>query len=172
MSATIPIPGITVRKAQPEEAGDLLYLIDALAEYEKLAPPDDLAKERLVRDIFGPVPRLEAYLAWSGTEPIGYALVLETYSSFLALPTMYLEDVYVLENYRKKKAGLALFLTVAQLARERGCGRIDFAVLDWNTSAQKFYNDLGAHHLPEWQLFRMTADEFGALPNPDFTPIP
>jgi GNAT superfamily N-acetyltransferase len=168
MANTLPIPGIVVRKAEPSDADSLLYLIDKLAEYEQLPPPDAAAKERLVRDTSGDSPRLEAWLAWAGSEPIGYALVFETYSSFLALPTMYLEDVFVLEEYRNRKAGLALFLTVADLARERGCGRIDFAVLDWNTTAQKFYNDLGALHLPEWQLFRMTSDDFGTLPKPLF----
>lgn len=155
---------ITVRKAVAAEADDLLHLIDALAAYEKLDPPDEAAKQRLVRDIFGPEPRLEAYLAWISGKAVGYALVLETYSSFLALPTMYLEDVFVLEEFRSRKAGLALFLYVTTLARERGCGRLDFAVLDWNTSAQDFYQRLGANHLSEWQLYRMTSTELDELP--------
>lgn len=167
MAEPLILPGIAVRKAAPAESDTLLTLIDRLAAYEKLPPPDAAAKQRLVRDIFGEKPKLEAYLAWCGGVAAGYALVLETYSSFLALPTLYLEDIFILEEFRGRKAGLALFLTVARLARERGCGRLDFTVLDWNTPAQEFYDALGAVHLPEWRLYRMTAAEFGALPEPE-----
>ena len=156
--------GTTVRKAIESDAQELLALIDALAAYEKLDPPGPDAKQRLVRDIFGPEPRLEAYLCRIDGTAVGYALVLETYSSFLALPTLYLEDIFVLEEFRNRKAGLALYLYVAGLAKQRGCGRLDFAVLDWNTSAQEFYRKLGAKHLKEWFLFRMSADEIDALP--------
>ncbi len=157
MPEPISIPNVTVRMAAKEDAGVLLTLIDALADYEKLAPPGPDAKQRLVADIFGERPRLEAYLAFIGETPAGYALVLETYSSFLALPTLYLEDIFVLEQYRNHKAGLALFLYIASLAKSRGCGRLDFTVLDWNTSAQRFYARLGAAHQSEWHLYRIDA---------------
>jgi GNAT superfamily N-acetyltransferase len=169
MPGLISIPGIQVRKAEKQDAASLLGLIDALAEYEKLDPPDPAAKQRLIVDVFGNTPRLEAYLAFREGEAIGYALILESYSSFLALPTLYLEDVFVLKEFRKFKAGLALFLTVNELAKERGCGRLDFVVLDWNSSAQEFYKQLGAKYLPEWQLYRLTASEMHELPAPDYS---
>ena len=164
MADVVAVHDIDVRKAEPGDAGALLHLIAKLAEYEQLAPPGEAAQERLIRDVFGDTPRIEAYLAWHGASPVGYALILETYSSFLALPTLYLEDIFVLEEYRRRKAGLALFLTAARIAKERGCGRLDFAVLDWNTTAQDFYRRLGAEHLREWQLYRLGSAQLAGLP--------
>ena len=88
--------------------------------------------------------------------PVGYAIILETYSSFLALPTLYLEDLFVLPEYRGRKAGLALFEEVRAEAQRRGCGRIEWTVLDWNQLAIDFYTRLGGEHLKEWQLYRIT----------------
>lgn len=151
---------LEVRKAQPAEAESLLELIRALAEYEKLDPPDSLAQQRLVEDIFGSKPRLEAWLAWADGVPAGYALILETYSSFLALPTLYLEDLFVLPEFRGRRVGAALFERMVQEADERGCGRMEWTVLDWNTLAQDFYAKYGAAHQSDWQYWRLTRDQF------------
>jgi GNAT superfamily N-acetyltransferase len=148
-----------------EHADHLLMLIDALADYENLARPDDAAKERLIADGLGDRRRFEAFLAWVDDAPAGYAITFQTYSSFLAKPTQYLEDIFILPEYRKRKAGLALFLHVAGLARERGCGRMEWTVLDWNTPAQQFYDALGAEHLRDWYLYRLTEDQLAALPH-------
>jgi GNAT superfamily N-acetyltransferase len=145
-----------VRRAVESDGQALLSLVDALADYEKLSRPSPEARERLVRDMFGPKPRIDGLLAFMDGYPVGYAIILETYSSFLALPTLYLEDLFVLPEYRGRKAGLALFEEVRAEAKRRDCGRIEWTVLDWNQLAIDFYNRLGGEHLKEWQLYRIT----------------
>jgi GNAT superfamily N-acetyltransferase len=145
-----------VRRSVPEDAAVILTLVDALADYEKLAPPSAAARERLIRDLFGPRPRLDCWLAFLDGSPAGYAFALESYSSFLALPTLYLEDLFVLPEYRSRKAGYALFSEVLSEARRRGCGRMEWTVLDWNQLAIDFYRKLGGQHLKEWHLYRIT----------------
>jgi GNAT superfamily N-acetyltransferase len=138
-------------------------LIDALADYEKLARPSRAARARLLADAFGPRQRFEAYLALIDGTPVGYAIVFETYSSFLALPTLYLEDLFVLPAFRKQRIGLALFRACAELARRRGCGRMEWVVLDWNEIAIRFYERLGARHLREWHTYRLTKEQLRGL---------
>lgn len=152
-----------VRRARPEEGPVLLELIRGLAEYEKLEPPDEAAAQRLLRDIFGEKPRLEAWLAFVDGEAAGYALVLETYSSFLALPTLYLEDIFVKPAFRGRGAGKALFLRMVEEAERRGCGRMEWVVLDWNRTALEFYERFGAERLKEWITMRLTRADFGRI---------
>lgn len=152
-----------VRRARPEEAPVLLQLILGLAEYEKLEPPDEAAQQRLVRDIFGEKPRLEAWLVFVNGEAAGYALVFETYSSFLALPTLYLEDIFVKPEHRGCGAGKALFLRLVEEAERRGCGRMEWVVLDWNRPALDFYERFGARRLDEWITMRLTRADFGRI---------
>lgn len=154
---------LEIRRARPEEAPILLSLIDALADYEKLAPPDEGARTRLVRDIFGEKPRLDAWLAFLDGEAAGYALVLETYSSFLALPTLYLEDIFVKTDFRGKGAGAGLFQEMVAEADRRGCGRMEWVVLDWNRLAQDFYAKYGSKHLDDWRTMRLTREDFGRI---------
>ena len=151
---------IAVRRAVAADAPALLRLIRGLADYEKLTPPDDAAQGRLVRDIFGDKPRLEAYLVEVDHVPAGYALVLETYSSFLALPTLYLEDIFVLPEFRGQGAGTVLFREMVREARDRGCGRMEWVVLDWNRLAQDFYRRFGAQHLSDWMTMRLARSDF------------
>ncbi len=158
---------ITIRRVRREDAGAFLTLIDALADYEHLDRPDAAARERLIRDGTGEQPRYEAFLAAIDGKDVGYAIIYETYSSFLARPTLYLEDIFVLPEDRGRRAGAALFLHVAALARERDCGRMDWTVLDWNALAQDFYDRLGASWLKEWQLYRLTQNELADLPAPN-----
>lgn len=151
----------TVRSAEPADSDSILMLIDALADYEKLDRPDEAAKQRLLSDAFAEKPRFNIFLAETGDGAIvGYAFVLENYSTFLALPTLYLEDLFVLPEARGTGAGSALFSKVAEEAKARGCGRVEFVVLDWNTIAQDFYKRKGARHLEDWQFFRLDADQF------------
>jgi GNAT superfamily N-acetyltransferase len=157
----------SIRRATAEDGIALLALIDALADYEHLDRPDAGARGRLLSDAFGPVPRIEAWLAEFDGVPAGYAIIFETYSSFLALPTLYLEDIFVLPEYRNRKIGLSLFLAVGDLARQRGCGRMEWTVLHWNSLAIDFYRRLGARHMDEWQLFRLTAEQLNELPSVD-----
>jgi GNAT superfamily N-acetyltransferase len=157
MQADLLLP--PVRRARPEDADTVLHLVDALADYEHLNRPDQDARTRLIRDIFSPRPRLECYLCEVNGEAAGYAFIFETYSSFLALPTLYLEDLFVLPEYRKKKAGYALFAAMVAEAHNRGCGRMEWTVLDWNELAKAFYDRLGAKHMKEWQLYRLVRSE-------------
>jgi len=154
---------IEVRRARLEEAPVLLELILGLAEYEKLTPPDEEAQRRLVRDIFGPQPRLEAWLAFVDGAPAGYALTLETYSSFLALPTLYLEDIFVRPEFRGRGAGAAMFRRLVEEARRRGCGRMEWVVLDWNRPALEFYERFGAQRLSDWITMRLTQTDFDRI---------
>jgi len=150
---------IQTRRAHIADAPALLELIEALAHYEHLPPPDPAARERLRADLFGERPRLEAFLAESDGRIVGYALVFETYSSFLALPTLYMEDLFVLPEFRSQGAGAALFRHVVSQAHLRGCGRVEFAVLAWNDLAREFYFRFGARQMQDWQLFRLEKAE-------------
>jgi GNAT superfamily N-acetyltransferase len=132
-------------------------LIVALAEFEKLTPPDAEARKRLVEDGFGERPRFESWLGLvvGEPQPVAYAMFFETYSSFLARPTFFLEDIFVLPEYRGLGIGSALLNRCIQLAAERGCGRMEWVCLDWNTKAQCVYEKLGARRLSEWLPYRL-----------------
>jgi GNAT superfamily N-acetyltransferase len=160
---------IEVRVARHEDAAILLSLIDALAAYEQLSPPDAAAKQRLIADGFeSSPPRFEAYLAFEShppesptqgeDEPIGYAIALETYSTFLAMPTLYIEDIFVLPRARGRGVGSALFRYLAGEAVRRGCGRMEWTCLDWNVLAIGFYERHGGEHLYDWRYYRLTGE--------------
>jgi GNAT superfamily N-acetyltransferase len=147
---------ITIRFGTPEDAGLVLRLIRALAAYEK-APEAVVATEAdLVRHGFGPDPQFEAILAFVDGEPAGLALFHSRFSTWLGRPGMYLEDLYVTEAARGLGVGRQLMARLAAIAVERGWGRIDFHVLDWNP-ARGFYHRLGMEHLGGW--LRYGADE-------------
>ena len=148
-----------VRKAVASDEPAIFALVDALADYEKLDRPSPEARQRLMRDLFGPKPRIDCFLAFMDSYPCGYAIVLETYSSFLALPTLYLEDLFVIEEYRKRRVGRALFDTALAEAKQRGCGRLEWTVLDWNQLAIDFYQKSGARHMKEWHLYRIELNQ-------------
>lgn len=157
---------VKVRLATAEDGPTILRLIHALADFEQLPPPDEAAQQRLLNDAFGPRPRFEIFLAEVQAEKVasaqvaGYAFIFETYSTFLARPTLYLEDLFVLSEYRSQKVGLALFRFCVEQARQRGCGRMEWTVLDWNENAIRFYQKLGGRHMNEWQLYRLTQPDF------------
>ena len=141
----------------PERFDEFVSLISALAKYEKLLPPSRDAIERLHIDAFRENPRYEAFLCLDDNDlAIGYAICFETYSSFLAKPTMYLEDLFVREDKRASGAGGALFDHVVALGQSRGCGRVDWQVLDWNMLARDFYVKRNAQWMNEWLLYRIT----------------
>ena len=158
-NAAMSAPSFTLRRAERADAAALLRLICALAEFEKLDPPDAEAQQRLMEDAFGDHPRIEPWLAFADAPagPVGYAIILETYSSFLARPTLYLEDVFVLPEFRGRGIGTAFLWHCVSLAHERGCGRMEWTCLDWNTRAQTVYEQkLGAQRMSEWFLYRLT----------------
>ena len=148
-------PTTVIRKVTRQNGRKLLSLIEALARYEKLRPPTPAAKRRLLADCSGPRKRFDAYLTVTDGEATGYALVFDTYSSFMARPVLYLEDLFVLPSHRGMGLGKILFTFCAGEARRRGCGRMEWVVLDWNVSAKRFYNKLGAKALPSWEHYRL-----------------
>jgi GNAT superfamily N-acetyltransferase len=154
---------IKIIPAKKKDGKILLSLINALADYEKLKRPDKAACSRLLRDAFGKTKRFKVFLAFDENVAVGYAIYFFTYSSFLALPTLYLEDIFVLPEYRKKKAGWKLFRSCVAEARKQGCGRMEWVVLDWNKLAIRFYKQVGAHRLNEWLTYRLERKQFDSL---------
>jgi len=146
---------IVILPANKSNGKTFLTLIDALADYEKLKRPTSAAKKRLLADAFGKQKRFDAYLIFVNDIPAGYAIIFETYSSFLAKPTLYLEDIFILPEYRRLGIGKKFFDVLLKEARKRKCGRIEWTVLDWNTPAINFYNKLGAQQMKEWLLYRV-----------------
>lgn len=157
---------ITIRAATPGDADTFLALVDQLADYEKLDRPSPEARGRLVADAFGPRQRISVFLGELDGTAVSYAIVLETYSSFLALPTLYLEDLFVVPDARRHGIGRAFFRFLAGEAVRRGCGRMEWVVLDWNELAIGFYDRLGARRMTEWYTYRLTAEQLGEIAGP------
>ncbi len=152
---------VSVRRAHAGDADALLALVDALADYEKLPRPDAGARARLIRDGFETAPpRFSVFVAEAenAPAPVGYAIYLETYSSFLARPTLYIEDLFVLPDARGSGAGRALFAALAGEALRRECGRMEWVCLNWNELAIGFYKRRNAEPLDEWRSYRLTGD--------------
>jgi GNAT superfamily N-acetyltransferase len=147
-----------IRPARPEDAERLLELIRALAEYEKLSHLVVGTAAALREELFGRAPVIEAVLAWQGAHAVGFALFFHNFSTFLTRRGLYLEDLFVEPAARGRGVGKALIRYGAQLAVERGCGRYEWAVLDWNAPAIDFYRALGAEVLPDWRICRLTGD--------------
>ena len=152
-----------LRPATPADCDDLHRLIVALAEYEKLTHLVEGSAEGLRTALFGARPSCEAVIAERHGRAVGFALYFTTFSTFLCRPGLYLEDVFVEPEHRGAGIGKALLRHLARIAAERGCGRFEWRVLDWNTPSIRFYESLGARILPEWELVRMTEAEFTAL---------
>ena len=153
----------TLRAARSEDAGELLRLIGELARYEKLEHMA-VGTEAGLRDaLFGARPAAEALVAERGGRAVGFALFFTTFSTFLCKPGLYLEDLFVEPAHRGHGIGKALLARLAALAAERGCGRLEWRVLDWNEPSIRFYEALGGTLLKEWILVRMTEPEFRAL---------
>jgi GNAT superfamily N-acetyltransferase len=152
-----------IRRATVEDVPAILSLTTALAEYEQLTPPDAEAGKRLARDIAGEHPRFQAFLAEVDGRAAGYAVAFETYSTFMAEPTYYVEDIFILKDYRGKGIGHAMFSVLAEEALCRGCRRMDWTALDWNQPAIDFYEGLGAKLMKEWRVFRLDTAGIGRL---------
>jgi GNAT superfamily N-acetyltransferase len=141
----------------------LLRLIKALAEYEKLSG-EVVATEALLQEaLFGPARNAEAALAYVGEDAVGFAVWFYNFSTFVGRPGLYLEDVFVLPDWRGRGVGSALMRHLARLAVQRGCGRMEWAVLDWNQSAIGFYRRLGAQAMDGWTVYRLSGDALEKL---------
>ncbi|WP_138505249.1 GNAT family N-acetyltransferase [Nostoc sp. PA-18-2419] len=154
---------LIVRFAQPEDYSILFKLIEGLAEYEKLSHAVTGNALELKEHLFGSHRYIEAILAEFTGQPVGFALFFHNYSTFLTKPGIYLEDLFVLPEYRRQGIGKALLTKVAQIAVERNCGRLEWSVLDWNESAQAFYRSMGASILDDWRICRVTEDALNKL---------
>ncbi|MEH2374800.1 GNAT family N-acetyltransferase [Nostoc sp.] len=149
---------LIVRFAEPADHSVLFKLIQGLAEYEKLSHAITGNALALKEHLFGSRRYVEAILAESAGQAVGFALFFHNYSTFLTKPGIYLEDLFVLPEYRRLGIGKALLTKVAQIAIERDCGRLEWSVLDWNESAQAFYRSMGASILDDWRICRVTED--------------
>ena len=152
-----------VRPARVEDVPQIARLIRGLAEYERLTAKCTFTEDGLREHLFGSRPYAEALLAEEGGRPVGFALFFHTYSSFLGKPKVFLEDLFVEPEHRRKGHGRALLSAVARIAVERNCGRLEWSVLDWNEDAIMFYRSLGADAIDEWTSFRLTGEALGAL---------
>jgi GNAT superfamily N-acetyltransferase len=151
----------TIEPARAADAGDLFAMIRGLAEYERLADRVTGTQDMLAASLFGERPAAEAIIAREASqsgEAAGFALFFHTFSTFLTRPGLWLEDLFVYPRFRGQGIGRALVSQVGAIARERRCGRFEWAVLDWNTDAIAFYENLGATLMPEWRLARVSGD--------------
>jgi len=154
---------ISIRPATPNDVPTVAFLIRALSQYEKLEHEVTMTEDRLRATMFGARPYAEALLAEDDGKPVGFALFFHNYSTFLAQPGLYLEDLYVPESHRGKGIGKSLLVQLAKIAVERNCGRLEWAVLDWNVDAIGFYEKLGAKPNSEWTVYRLTGDSLNSL---------
>lgn len=152
-----------IRVAAEGDLGLILSLIRELAEYEHLADQVCASEEDLARWLFGAKPVAEALIAENSGSPVGFALFFHNFSTFLGRPGLYLEDLYVRPESRGKGIGKLLLRELARIASERGCGRLEWAVLDWNGPAIRFYESLGAKQLSDWRIFRLTGEDLTRL---------
>jgi GNAT superfamily N-acetyltransferase len=152
-----------IEPARPVDVPLLLQLIRELAVFEKLEHEARASPEELGLHLFGPQPKAEAVIAFHAGEPAGFALFFHNFSTFLGRPGLYLEDLYVRQAYRGQGIGEGLLRHLAGLALERGCGRFEWSVLDWNRSAIDFYRRLGAVPMDEWTVYRVTGPALVAL---------
>lgn len=153
---------MVIRRAERQDGPALLGLIDSLADYEKLPRPDAEAKQRLLHDAFVQKRFDVLFVDWD-ERTVGYAVLLETYSTFIARPTLFLEDLFVLPEFRGRHVGYALFRSCVQEADRRQCGRMEWLVLDWNKPALGFYDHAGANQLKGWVPFRLNREKIQAI---------
>ncbi|GAA0564369.1 GNAT family N-acetyltransferase [Rheinheimera aquimaris] len=154
---------INIRLATPEDVPTILAFIQGLAEYEKLADQVVATEDNLKHTLFGDKRYAEVVIAEYNQQAAGFALFFHNYSTFLAKPGIYLEDLFVLPDFRGKGLGKVLLSYLAKLAVERDCGRLEWSVLDWNQPAIDFYQAQGATMLHDWRINRVTGENLKAL---------
>ena len=154
---------MSVAPATPHDVPTILSFIRELAQYEKLLDRVTATEQLLRENLFGQRPYAEVLMGRFDGRPVGYALFFHSFSTFLARPGIYLEDVYVQPAFRGRGVGKALLRAVARVARDRGCGRIEWSVLDWNKPSIDFYLSLGARPLDDWTMFRMDEAAIASL---------
>jgi GNAT superfamily N-acetyltransferase len=155
--------GPRIRPARSEDSSTIAGLIRQLAQFERLEHEATGTESDLREHLFGARPRAEVLLAEDDGHVVGFALFFHNFSTFLARPGIYLEDLFILPGHRRRGWGRALLAAVAQLAVERECGRFEWSVLHWNEPALAFYRALGAEVMEEWRILRVTGDALGKL---------
>ncbi len=157
------MPELEIRAATEDDVPLILSLVKELAEYERLSH-QVVATEEVLRDsLFGERRVAEVLIGHHGGEPAGFALFFHNFSTFLGRPGIYLEDLYVRPRYRGMGFGKALLARLANLAKERGCGRLEWWVLDWNEPAIRFYKALGAVPMEDWTVYRLAGESLDEL---------
>jgi GNAT superfamily N-acetyltransferase len=156
-------PAFQIKSATESDVSVIFSFIKKLARYERLSH-EVVATEDLLREtLFGNRRTAEVAIGYLETTPVGFVLFFHNYSTFLGKPGLYIEDLFVEQDYRRRGYGRALLLHVARLAKERDCGRLEWAVLDWNQPAIDFYKKLGALPMSEWTVFRVTGKSLDEL---------
>ena len=155
MPLTLP-PNVRIAPATIDHAPSILSFIKELAEFEKLTHLVVATEAMLKETLFGPKPQAEVVLAFLNDEPVGFALYFHNFSTFIARQGLYIEDLYVRPHARSMGIGKALLLHVGSIAKERGCGRLEWSVLNWNENAIRLYKRLGAEPMDEWTVMRVT----------------
>jgi GNAT superfamily N-acetyltransferase len=158
-----PDAGVRIRPVDEDDMDVFLELVDAHADFEKLERPGPKARTRLIRDALSDPPRYRAYLATIDGRDVGYSITFEAYSSFLARPTLFLEDIFVFSEYRSRGFGGAMFAFLVDEALRLGCGRMEWIVQDWNEGAIRFYERRGAEQLSSWQTYRIDEEQLRRL---------
>lgn len=153
----------SIRPANVADVPVIAELIRALARFERLEHEVVMTEELLEQSVFGPRPYAEVVLAEDGGRPVGFALYFHNFSTFLGRPGIYLEDLFVVPEHRGHGIGRDLLVHLARLAVERGCGRLEWAVLDWNQEAIRFYERLGARPNSDWTVYRLTGEALSSL---------
>lgn len=166
MTSSASSPAFTLRAAEPHDVPAIVGLIGELADFEKLTHLMQATPETLAPHLFGPRPVAEAWVAEMADGSVGaFALCFTNFSTFLAKPGLYLEDLYVRPVHRGAGIGQAMLRHLGRIANERGCGRFEWSVLDWNENAIRLYEKMGATVMPDWRICRVTGDalkNFGA----------
>lgn len=157
------IPDYYIKPADRGDTRTILYFIKQLAIYEKLLHEVVTTEEQLETYLFGDKPVAEVVIGYEKDTPVGFALFFHNFSTFLGKPGIYLEDLFVLEEYRGKGYGKVLLSYLASTAVDRDCGRLEWAVLDWNTPSIEFYRSIGAISMDEWIINRLTGDALNKL---------
>lgn len=154
---------LVIRPATRSDLSLVLSFIQGLAEYEKLSHLVSATEQTLQDSLFGPHAGAEVLLAFEAGTPVGFAVYFHNFSTFLGVKGLWLEDIFIKPEHRGRGYGKALLLHVARIARERRCGRFEWAVLDWNEPSIEFYKSLGAVPLDDWTIFRVTGDALEKL---------
>ncbi len=154
---------IIIKVANENDVPLILSLIKELAEYEKLTHEVVATEDMLRETLFGHKSNIEALVGYLHDKPVAFALYFHNFSTFLGRKGIYLEDLYVKPEARGKGVGQKILVHLARLAKERGCGRLEWSVLDWNTPAIEFYKKIGAKPMDEWTVYRLTGDALDEL---------